>query len=57
METAARPKPPKFDDMKATKSAIDSLKSEVVLVGFIVPAFVFNYIWRERGRIEPRTAQ
>ena len=40
-------------------SDLDNVRNRIVgiLLGLLVTAFVFNYIWPERARIEPRTAQ
>ena len=43
----------------APDTDLDKVRDRVVgiLVGLVVTAFVFHYIWPERARIEPRTAE
>jgi hypothetical protein len=46
-------------EIRARHRSLDNVRNRVVgiLLGLLVTAFVFNYIWPECARITPRTAQ
>ncbi len=47
------------DKVYTPDTDLDNVRNRVVgiLLGLLVTAFVFKYIWPERARIEARTAQ